>query len=239
MASASCSAASSDVTRALALLLLAGCGRLAFDSATGASDAAPLDDTPVDAYSCASGPYTTDLSARPAWMNTWHTPTGNGVSITFTGGALRLQQSSVAEEWGGVNADTLESFAERSIAAELVQAPAEGAAFLTLDIGGPPWARIGTNLETGELVISHYDPPFDDPFRTPYDPVAHRFLRIRVHASSVYFEASPDGMRYTVLYESERRPFLDAVSPGLGVGSTVAPTPPGEAVFESLRDCAP
>jgi hypothetical protein len=237
MASVSSSAASSDVIRRALLALVsitAACGRVAFDTATidAASDAAP------DAYSCVPGPWTSELAARPTWLTTWHQPSGNGVSVVFSGGALRITQTTNADEWGGV-LSPIEPFAERSIAAELTQVTSEGEAIISLDAGDAPWLR-ATVVAGARIYMANFDPPdVDDHLDVPYDPVEHRFVRLREHAGTVYFEASPDGMRYTTLYTSVRRPFLDNVRVVLGAGASSAIGTASEAVFETLQDCSP
>lgn len=237
MASVSYSVASSDVIRRALLALVsitAACGRVAFDTAI--TDAAS--DTAPDAYTCMPGPWTSELAARPTWLTTWHQPSGNGVGVEFSGGALHITQTTNADEWGGV-VSAPEPFAERSIAAELAQATSEGESFISLDDGDPPWVRI-TVVAGARINMASFDlPDVDDHLEVPYDPVEHRFVRLREHAGTVYFEASPDGMRYTTLFSSARRPFLDNVRISLGAGAVAAVGTASEAVFETLQDCSP
>lgn len=224
-------------SRALLVLLAIApaCGRVAFDTAP--ADAAA--DAPPDAYTCVPGPWTSDLAARPAWLSTWRQPSGNAVGVTFGGGALRIMQTTNALEWGGVLSSPNVSFAERSVAVEIPVVTNEGETFISLDPGAQPWVRM-TVVGGASINLATLDPPdVDDHIDVPYDPLAHRFLRIREHAGTVYFEASPDGMRYTVLYTSARRPFLDAVRVVLGAGAFTAIGTASEAVFESLQDCSP
>ena len=69
----------------------------------------------------------------------------------------------------------------------------------------------------------------------PYDPVQHRWLRLRERAGITYWETAPDGVSWQIVH-SRANPFvLTAVRFEFGVRVTVAHPAPGFAVFDNFN----
>jgi hypothetical protein len=138
----------------------------------------------------------------------------------------------VADEWAGVYATPDISFRSRQVTIEVAQVPDQAAMLLDVDNGVVPWLRL--NYDGGNLVAA-----IDSSFYTlvPYDPIAHRFWRIREQGGSVFFETSPDDAVYTTLYEVPTPSFVDVVRWGVGAGTVPAITSPGTGLIVRADDC--
>jgi hypothetical protein len=69
----------------------------------------------------------------------------------------------------------------------------------------------------------------------PYDPAAHRWLRIRERHGKVHYETSPDGEEWTTL-ASDDTPFtVSAVFIRFGSAAYQAVASPGTAIFDNLN----
>ncbi|HEU0076630.1 MAG TPA: vanadium-dependent haloperoxidase [Longimicrobiaceae bacterium] len=70
----------------------------------------------------------------------------------------------------------------------------------------------------------------------PYDPVRHRWLRLREQRGMLYWEVSADGDAWTVVASRSPHPFnLTAVLALFGAGTFVAVPAPGVAVFDNFN----
>ncbi|HSJ76070.1 MAG TPA: hypothetical protein VK899_07815, partial [Gemmatimonadales bacterium] len=71
--------------------------------------------------------------------------------------------------------------------------------------------------------------------KLPYDPAAHRWLRLRESAGTTFWEASPDGCTWAVLQSKPNPIVLTAVEIELQVGLDSAVPAPGMAVFDNFN----
>lgn len=67
----------------------------------------------------------------------------------------------------------------------------------------------------------------------PYDPLAHRWWRLRVAGDNVYWEVSPDGTAYRVIGQANDVPGLERS--GIHFGILGNPTTPMEATFDNVN----
>jgi hypothetical protein len=75
--------------------------------------------------------------------------------------------------------------------------------------------------------------------RVPYDPVAHRYWRVRDAGSSVRYEVSDDGMRFEELAALLEPVSLTSTTLFFGSGVYLDTTDAGDAQFESILVSAP
>jgi hypothetical protein len=72
--------------------------------------------------------------------------------------------------------------------------------------------------------------------KIPYDPVRHRWLRLREQAGTVYWEASADGDEWTTAASRSPHPVnLSAVYALFGAGTFGVVAAPGTAVFDNFN----
>jgi hypothetical protein len=71
--------------------------------------------------------------------------------------------------------------------------------------------------------------------KLPYDPAAHRWLRLRESAGTTFWEVSPDGCTWAVLQSKPNPIVLTAVEVELQVGLDSAVPAPGVAVFDNFN----
>ncbi|HET7233198.1 MAG TPA: hypothetical protein VFJ16_24520 [Longimicrobium sp.] len=71
--------------------------------------------------------------------------------------------------------------------------------------------------------------------KVPYDPPAHRWLRLSERAGNTRWEVSPDGEAWTVLCQNANPVTLTAVQLEFGVSVTVSQPWPGTAVFDNFN----
>jgi hypothetical protein len=68
-----------------------------------------------------------------------------------------------------------------------------------------------------------------------YDPVAHRWWRIRERAGTTYFDVSPDGYDWTVIDFTPTPIPVNGVEVVLGAGAQTPVPNPGVAIFDNLN----
>jgi hypothetical protein len=157
--------------------------------------------------------------------------------IRETNGRIEIQPASGATGYSGLGANAPVDLTGSQLVVELVQAlpvRVAGEAYLTASKDGSNWINMAvwdgvigvTRKVAGTL--SH-------PCTLPYVPERHRWLRLREEAGTTYWETSPDGDAWEVLY-SQANPFiLTALMPDFGAGIW-DPTPsPGTAIFDNFN----
>lgn len=72
-------------------------------------------------------------------------------------------------------------------------------------------------------------------YRAPYDPVAHRWLRLREAFGTTYWEVAPDGRAWTVLVSRPNPISLTQVYFHLQVGLRAGVPSPGMAIFDNFN----
>jgi hypothetical protein len=71
--------------------------------------------------------------------------------------------------------------------------------------------------------------------KVPYDPAAHRWLRIREQGGTIFWEASPDAEHWTVLAERGAPFAVTALELEFGAGAYQAVASPGMAIFDNVN----
>jgi len=69
----------------------------------------------------------------------------------------------------------------------------------------------------------------------PYDPVAHRWWRLREGQGTTWWEVSPDGERWTALFSKDNPTNLVSCVLMFGAGTTQPVVNPGFAIFDSFN----
>lgn len=69
----------------------------------------------------------------------------------------------------------------------------------------------------------------------PYDPLLHRWWRLRDYQGKIYWETSPDGVQWTIQFSKDRPIALVNVEIGFGTGLNQAVPSPGLAIFDSFN----
>jgi hypothetical protein len=164
-------------------------------------------------------------------------PAPTAERIRETNGRIEIQPASGATGYSGLGANTPVDLTGSQLVVELVQAlPARvaGEAYLTASKDGSNWI----NLAVWDGVIGvtrKVAGTLSHPRTLPYVPERHRWLRLREEAGTTYWETSPDGDAWEVLY-SQANPFiLTALMADFGAGIW-DPTPsPGTAIFDNFN----
>jgi hypothetical protein len=217
----------------LVAVAVAGCGRLGFESAP-AADADPGGADGALTIGCtAAGPWISDFSALPSWATTWALPGIPMAATTVSGGTLRLSPSVISGEFAGIRSLATLPLIDRQLTVEVIQVTEEALTFFGVDQGGPPWLRI--QYFSPDQLIATVDQT--NAATVTYDPIQHRFWRLRERAGTTYFETSPDGAAFAVLHETPTPAFAAAVSLSVGAGTNSAISTPGVGVVELADDC--
>lgn len=69
----------------------------------------------------------------------------------------------------------------------------------------------------------------------PYDPAQHRWLRLRERSGTTFWEVSPDGQGWTILFSKANPITLTAVKITLQAGLNAAVPAPGMAIFDNFN----
>ena len=121
---------------------------------------------------------------------------------------------------------------------ELVRAPFSiygAGAYLqaTLASGDRVQLQVTGGYLNADIVISNVTTKLA---RIPYDPVAHRWLRLREGLGTLHWEVSPDGEKWTAVASRSPHPItLTAVFALFGGGTFVAVSAPGVVVFDNFN----
>ena len=190
--------------RLAAFVAVVGCGRIGFAPVVTAVD--PADDASGDSTSgsdpCGSNVVLADLFTTSTVQPVWSTAATPDVTMTQGGGDVTISFGNVvAEEGGSYTTTSMLNLADACATLEVLGVPDATTPVLThLEIG---MGTVNVRMEIldGELRSIHQSGNLDDHLDIrAFDPVAHRFLRIRnVGTSSWFFEASPDDISFTTL----------------------------------------
>ena len=202
------------------VILLVGCGRVdfAYRRADGSLD-------PLDAATCAVEPFDT----LPATLEIF-----GGGTVTATNGQLECTIPGTAGIDAAVRTIPNRSLVGTSMAIEIVQTAGDPEAAV-----GPGWhgtpAAVHLHIQQGTLRM--WDDS-GDLAMAPYDPLEHRWLRLRESGGTAYGEYSADGMVYVPFGTSTIVGLTDAhydlgINPGGGLPD------PDTAIFDHFTTCGP
>ena len=147
---------------------------------------------------------------------------------------LRAGQSG--DRFNGYVAATARDFTDASASVEVVQV---GAGFSNTMLG----VSLDRNnfllmvVEAGELYLDHTVFGGRNATGLVFNPVAHRFWRIRhVAATRMFvFEASPDGVNWQTLRRDNVQFAVTALRPEISAGTWLNEAAPGMAVFDNFK----
>jgi hypothetical protein len=191
--------------RWLWLAALIGCGRVGFGSVTGdgGDDGAGATDA-VDALVTNTGicPPTVALSDdfnASTMSPIWTEAIGTNMTIAQTGGFLEIAFGAGTTPSGTTSNYTQATaidYTEACVTIELDMIPSTAAMGRMIFIVGNSGAFVTFEEDSGTLYSNRKGGLLDT---RPYDAVAHKFLRLRHHTGTWYWEASPDDVTYTAI----------------------------------------
>jgi len=201
--------------RWLWLVALIGCGRLGFgsqrDGSTsdggGGGDGAAGDvgDALVTGSSvCPSTVHLADDFEDGVTAAMWTVVTATDLTVAETAGVLRVTYASNSSptELAGYREAATADYSTVCVIAEITAIPSPSAqsASSFVRIGTGPSDNVAFDFVGGNMHCElHNGASVMVPDTRPFDPVAHRFVRLRMTATDTFWEASPDGVTFTLL----------------------------------------
>lgn len=150
-------------------------------------------------------------------------------------GVLQINWSGGANEHGGVHSAAPYSLLDCSVFIELTSPPSSNQSQAFMYLGLDTENRVGFYVANGTLHFAIRINAVSQNVDLPFDPVAHRFWRLREENGTVYWYTSPDALQWT-----ERR---EASTPNVGLddgifnigAGTLAATTAGYATFDNFN----
>ena len=216
--------------RRLALLVATGCSFSTTINSDVVHDGAPIDSPrvrPPEGPCGTSGAISDDFAdAQPARI--WAVTGKNG--LVESGGTLAV--TPMITEFSGYHSTPYVDLRESSAEVEI-------RSMVTAGTGAIAFFRFtnGTGLfgiSISDDMISMGVAP-SQILTLPYDPVAHRHLRVAHAGSTLAFSTSPDGLVWTQLHTAPAPPFASTVSIGLGATNPKASPSPGTVTFADFN----
>jgi hypothetical protein len=216
-----------------------GCGRIGFDSTGG--DGGTGDDA-VDATMTATGacPATvaltddfTSATALPIWSPYTNDP---GLTISQGTGVLVLAFAAGNTPPGssaGYMQTTAIDYSEACAIVELDALPSGGT---DVSVGGPG-EFVTFEFSGNEMICSQSSGGIVD--RRTWDPVAHKFLRLRAHANVWYWEVSPDDVNYTTLGMHPNTSTVNPTTMSIEIVTPINVLNGGQARYRHVRVLVP
>ena len=172
----------------------------------------------------------------------WTLITQPDMTVVEQNGRLEITTPSTGVGYGGYHARDNLNLTNRRVTVEVVQA-ARGHSLDTyfvlqdmttnrntylFTVGGDPGNILMRETVNGQIGWEKM---------IPYDPVQHRFWRIRHDpaAETVFWETSADGLRWTARLTAPRRFAVDNLQARIYAGRYNTTTPPQVAVFDNYR----
>jgi hypothetical protein len=154
-----------------------------------------------------------------------------GLSFGFAAGATNADC--------GIQSEHLHDVRNSALTVEAVGMPADPAVavYIQVQTAHDSETRIEIEFLDGELDVEQQVAGADVSAEiVPYDPVAHRWWRIRGTAGRIYLETSPDGADWTVLLEDDAAFDLSALRLEVGAGTgDLAPASPLMVRFDRVN----
>jgi hypothetical protein len=162
------------------------------------------------------------------------TPTGSETLREVNGRVEIRPLSTIAGNYAYTSVSTYD-LTESQVRVELQRAlrPAANTSnylVATVDLSNYIAIHVGNGVLRASKVVAGV---FTSLRTLPYDPAAHRWLRLRESGGTTFWEFSADGASYDVLYQAADPFTLTAVK--LGFGSYQADAAPGFAVFDNFN----
>ena len=134
----------------------------------------------------------------------WTVLTATDLVVSETAGVLRVAYAanSSPNEFAGYREATAHDYTEACVIAEINAIPSASAssASMFVRVGSGPSDNAEFTLSSGMVRSDlHNGASVKQADLRAFDPVAHRFLRLRLTATGTTWEASPDGVAFTTL----------------------------------------
>jgi hypothetical protein len=178
-----------------------------------------------------------DDAIDTAKWTAYGTPSPVAERLRETNGRIEIRPAGSAAGYSGLGTSQSYDLTDSHMAVELVQTlptRVPGEAYLTLTRDTGNWI----NMAVWEGVIGvnrTVAGTQTNPHTEPYVPARHRWLRLREQGGVTYWETSPDGCAWEVLY-SQANPFpMTAVTLDFGAGTWEPAPSPGMAIFDNFN----
>jgi hypothetical protein len=172
----------------------------------------------------------------------WYPYMNDGGLVEETGGELlvHLPDVTTASSFGGLSSAAQYDLTGCYVFVEVTGVPdpaTEAYTQIVAGFAGPEESYVEVIQDAGAIVAKRiYNSEHTYLNSIPYDPVAHRYWRIREAAGSTYWELSPDAQSWTQLASEPTVVQLSGIIIGIGAGAyQVEPSPPGTARFDNLN----
>jgi hypothetical protein len=162
---------------------------------------------------------------------------GTSAEVREVNGRVELRPAgNDSSNYAGYTSQTTWDLTASSAWVELVQAlrsaDEAGVGFeATLDANN----NLAIGVEQGRLLLTIKTAGVVSRQHVPYDPVKHRWLRIREADGLVRLETSPDGTEWTTHVSSGVSFTLTALTLGFGAGTGNSTPSPGVAIFDNFN----
>lgn len=215
-------------TRVALPLLLASCGRIAFDPA--GQDASLAVDADSDSVPAAAVTPVViddfeDGVLDPIWVP-YNDSNPQGTQWSETGGEMQFRLAmNVANSYAGIGAKELD-IRGKALWMEVVVGPPTmtGAhCYMSWDDGVMEYQRIAADAGDTVVIIDNTQVATAS-LAFP----ATRWWRMRETGGEILFEVGPDGRAWTELYRTATPPWSATTNVNIGGGATVAVSPGGE-----------
>jgi hypothetical protein len=191
---------------------LLGCGRIGFglpadgagEHAGNGDSGAPSDalDAPGTASVCPTTALLADDFQDGVTGPQWTVLTATDLTVSETAGVLRVAYAAMSgpTEIAGYRQAAAADYTTSCVIAEINSVPNASAAYMDTRVGTGPSDYVGFTIGSGMMSSSlHNGASVMTADVRAFDPVAHRFLRLRMSPTGTVFEASPDDITYSQL----------------------------------------
>ena len=160
----------------------------------------------------------------------------NGCTSAETGGELIVTPPLTTSDYCGYTSSAVYDLRSATVSVEVKQSTnvmADTGTYLTLRGKG----GMIEMAQEGNSLFMRYETPMTsaDVGVEPYDPVQHRWWRIRENNGITYWETSADRMTWKIGAQTMNPLTLDALEVALAAGTGSAVNNPGEAHFDNFN----
>lgn len=165
---------------------------------------------------CAASSLVDDFSGSafgPQW-NAWADP---HAAITMTTSSAVMTTDGTPNVWSGFNTIDLFQLTDSTIYMDATMVPQQSPYVAWMQVNVPNGDRLEIDLEGTTLYFYQHAGGTDVNSKTmSYDPVAHRYWRLRADATNVYIDTSPDAVTWTTRFSPAKQ--IDTTAVQLDVG---------------------
>ncbi len=160
----------------------------------------------------------------------------NGCTYTEMGGEFIVTPPLTVSDYCGYSTSSAYDLRSNAVRVEVKQTTntmADTGTYLTVDAKG---GKIEMAQE-GDMLFMRYETPMTsaDVGAELYDPMQHRWWRIREKTGMIYWETSADGMTWNIRAQTMTPMPVDAVQVSLAAGTGSVVAMPGEAHFDNFN----